>query len=153
MEKIPETLKPYNLSQPTAAKLPGAAGSPLWSWLGHVSLNYLHLDSAERLKVLMSQYMPLDNEGDQRRVEGIMSVNTKVVRERVLGSLVRGNLMEIELDEEHFSGSGDLQLFAGVLDAFLGCYATINSFVRVAYILRPSGKRILMDRMEGDMPV
>ena len=153
VEGVPETLKPHNLSQPTAAKLPSTAGSPLWSWLGHVSLNYLHLDSAERLKTLMSQYMPLDNEGDQRRVEGILSVNTKVVRERVLGSLVRGNLMEIELDEEHFSSSGDLQLFAGVLDSFLGCYATINSFVRVVYILRPSGKKILMDRMEGGMPL
>ena len=153
VSKVPETLRPHNLSQPTAATLPSTMGSPLWSWLGHVSLNYLHLDSAERLKMLMNQYMPLDNEGDRRRVEGILSVGTKVVRERVMGSLVRGNLMEIELDEEHFSSSGDLQLFARVLDSFLGCYATINSFVRVAYVLRPSGKKILMERMEGDLPV
>lgn len=142
--KLPDVLGVRNLTQPTPAALPANSRSSLWSWLGHAALNYQNLTSAEQLQSLLSQYLPVEDPGNQRRIEGVSAVESRVVRERVSGSLVRGNLLEIELDEDYFNGMGDIQLFAGVLAGFLRAYATINSFVRLVVKLNPSGKKIVM---------
>jgi len=42
-------------------------------------------------------------------------------------TFARGARVEIELDEEQFTGSG-VYLFASVLERFLGQYVTLNSF-------------------------
>jgi type VI secretion system protein ImpG len=42
-------------------------------------------------------------------------------------SFVRGNLVELELDEEQFVGGG-VYLFSAVLEYFLGLYVSMNSF-------------------------
>ena len=42
-------------------------------------------------------------------------------------TFARGARIEIELDEEQFTGSG-VYLFASVLERFLGQYVTLNSF-------------------------
>ena len=43
----------------------------------------------------------------------------------------RGTRVEVEFDERQFVGGG-VYLFAQVLERFLGCYTTINSFCQLA---------------------
>ena len=50
----------------------------------------------------------------------------RIVTEHGL-TFARGRRVEIEFDEEQFTGGG-VFLFASVLERFLGLYASINSF-------------------------
>jgi type VI secretion system protein ImpG len=49
----------------------------------------------------------------------------RIVTEHGL-SFARGRRVELELDEEQFTGAG-VYLFASVLEHFLGLYASVNS--------------------------
>ena len=51
---------------------------------------------------------------------------TRVISEHGI-SFARGTRVEIEFDEEQFSGGG-AYLFASVLEKFLGLYVSMNSF-------------------------
>jgi type VI secretion system protein ImpG len=51
---------------------------------------------------------------------------------------LRGGQVTIEVDEDHFSDEGDLCLFGLVMSEFLSMYATINSFIHLAIVAKPS---------------
>jgi type VI secretion system protein ImpG len=53
----------------------------------------------------------------------------RVASEHGIG-FARGTRVEIEFDEEQFSGSG-AYLFASVLEKFLGLYSSMNSFTQL----------------------
>lgn len=146
----PDALRPRNLTQPTAPIFPHPGSRSLWTWLSQASLNYINLASAQRLRQLMSLHEIEQDEANQRRIQGVRSAKLKTVREMVSGSLVTGNLLALVLEEDHFTSPGDIQMFCRVLAGFLGAYASINSFMRLAVVLAPSGRRIYMDRTLGE---
>ena len=146
---VPEGILPRNLTQPIAPVFPRPGARSLWSWLSHASLNYLDLASAERLRLLLSLFALRRDEANLRRIEGIRSAKLKRAREMIGASLVTGNLLALVLEEDHFSGPGDVQLFCRVLAAFLETYASINSFIRLVVALAPSGKRLYLERSHG----
>jgi type VI protein secretion system component VasA len=98
----------------------------------------------------MSLHEIEQDEANQRRIQGVRSAKLKTVREMVSGSLVTGNLLALVLEEDHFTSPGDIQMFCRVLAGFLGAYASINSFMRLAVVLAPSGRRIYMERTLGE---
>jgi type VI secretion system protein ImpG len=150
VSQVPDSLLPRNLNQPTRAFHPDQDADPLWTWLGFASLNYLNLDSAPRLQGLLMRMLPRSNEADLRRIQGVQEAKLSRVRERIRGTLLGGNRLEVRLQEEHFAGPGDVQLFCRVLGEFLGTYASLNSFFRLAATTSPSGKQMLLSRRFGD---
>jgi type VI secretion system protein ImpG len=67
----------------------------------------------------------------RRQIEGVLAVRSgpafaRIATEHGL-SFARGRRVELELDEEQFTGAG-AYLFASVLEHFFGLYASINSF-------------------------
>jgi type VI secretion system protein ImpG len=68
-------------------------------------------------------------------------------------SFVRGTEVRLTVDREAFVGSG-LQLFAQVLDHFLGLYVHVNSFVQLKLVCSHSGE-VLVDcpRRSGEGPL
>ncbi len=71
----------------------------------------------------------------ENQIGGITGMSSRphfAIMTSVYGSLpARGTRVEIELDERQFVGGG-AYLFANVLDRFLGCYTSINSFCQLA---------------------
>ncbi|MBN9524320.1 type VI secretion system baseplate subunit TssF, partial [bacterium] len=116
-----------------------------WRLLSHLSLNHLSLaDGAEGLHALreiLRLYDFSDPESGQQLaevnrliIEGVVGLSSRRAVGRLDGGAASGfcNGVEVtvELDEEKFVGTGAF-LFAGVLERFLGGYASLNSFTQL----------------------
>jgi type VI secretion system protein ImpG len=121
------------LHKPTRTLRPPLDGKTLWSLISHLSLNYLSIvdDGKEALQKILELYDFSDSPESKKQIGGITSVDarrhfTRVISEHGIG-FARGTRVEIEFDEEQFSGGG-AYLFASVLEKFFGLYASMNSF-------------------------
>jgi type VI secretion system protein ImpG len=121
------------LHKPTRTLRPPLDGKTLWSLVSHLSLNYLSIvtDGKPALQKILELYNFSDSPDIAKQIGGINSVDakrhfTRVISEHGVG-FARGTRVEIEFDEEQFSGGG-AYLFASVLEKFLGLYASMNSF-------------------------
>ena len=121
------------LHKPTRTMRPPLDGRTLWSLVSHLSLNYLSIvdDGKPALQKILELYDFSDSPDIKKQISGISAVDAKrhfarVISEHGVG-FARGTRVEIEFDEEQFSGSG-AYLFASVLEKFLGLYASMNSF-------------------------
>ena len=124
------------LHKPTRTLRPPLDGKTLWSLVSHLSLNYLSIvdDGKEALQKILELYDFSDSPDIKKQISGIASVSsrrhfTRVASEHGVG-FARGTRVEIEFDEEQFSGSG-AYLFASVIEKFLGLYTSMNSFTQL----------------------
>lgn len=127
------------LRKPTPSRRPRLLGDLHWRLISTLSLNHLSLvDSAEGIEALRSVlalHDPADSAVSRQQIAGIVGLSSRRVAGRVPGvgpggAVCLGQEVTVEFDETHFVGSGAL-LLAGVLERFLGSYATLNSFTRL----------------------
>ncbi len=141
----PAGVKFRNLSKPTATIPPPIGRGLHWRLLSHLSLNYVSLADASHLKALLSVYDFMSEHDAQRAaahrkfLDGIVSVRTSFQNRLFRGATVRGSLIEMELNEDHFAGEGDAYLFSVILDRFFGLYATINACSQLTVRFTRSG--------------
>ena len=107
-----------------------------WRLISHLSLNYLSLvsEGKEPLQEILRLYNFSDSAHLEKQIAGITRLDSgrhfaRVVSEHGI-SFVRGTRVQLEFDEEQFTGGG-AYLFASVLDHFLGLYASLNSFTQL----------------------
>ena len=124
------------LHKPTQTLRPPLDGRTLWSLISHLSLNYLSIveDGKEALQKILELYDFSDSADINKQISGIISLSsrrhfTRVASEYGVG-FARGTRVEIEFDEEQFSGSG-AYLFASVLEKFFSLYTSMNSFTQL----------------------
>jgi len=124
------------LHKPTRTQRPPLDGKTLWALISHLSLNYLSIvdDGKEALQKILELYDFSDSPEIKKQISGIAAVSsrrhfTRVASEYGVG-FARGTRVEIEFDEEQFSGSG-AYLFASVLEKFLSLYTSMNSFTQL----------------------
>jgi type VI secretion system protein ImpG len=133
----PEFVEFRNIHTPTSYALPPLGTNLLWRLLSNLSLNYLSLAKKENLKALLELYASLDTRNrkamlaNRKRIGGIMDMETKRSSRLVSGAIMRGQEIKMKMHQDHFAGPGDLFLFGAILDYFLGCYASINSYTRL----------------------
>ncbi len=126
-----------NIRPPTVNVPPPLGSNLLWRLLSHLSLNYVSLGNPENLKALLELYIFKQSRdrtsvmANQKRVEGIREIRTHAVNRLVSGIMMRGQDINLKLNQDHFAGQGDLFLFGSVLDCFLGAYASMNTFTRL----------------------
>jgi type VI secretion system protein ImpG len=131
IRKVVALLKPSSVIQPPLGK------ALHWRLISQLSLNYLSLveGGADALREILR----LHNFGDfafhERQIQGILSVGSKPTLTQLTSedgvSFVRGRRVEIEFDEEGFTGGG-VYLFASLIERFLGLYVSLNSFTVLA---------------------
>ncbi|MGA9389774.1 MAG: type VI secretion system baseplate subunit TssF [Candidatus Sulfotelmatobacter sp.] len=121
------------LRKPTRTLRPPLDGQTLWSLISQLSLNYLSIvgNGKEALQKMLELYDFSDSPEVKKQIGGIISVDsrrhfTRVISEHGIG-FARGTRIEMEFDEEQFSGAG-AYLFASVLERFFGLYVSMNSF-------------------------
>jgi type VI secretion system protein ImpG len=125
------------LHKPSPTLRPPLGGKALWYLISHLSLNYLSLvnDGKEALQKILELYDFSGSPEVRKQIAGITAVGsrrhfTRVISEQGI-SFARGTRVEMEFDEEQFSGGG-VYLFASVLDKFLALYTSMNSFSQLA---------------------
>jgi type VI secretion system protein ImpG len=111
--------------------------------VSQLSLNYLSLTDSdvvgdgqvgkgtEALREILRLHDFAGEPAARRQIDGVASVRSAPAFARIATehglSFARGRRVELELDEEQFTGAG-VYLFASVLEHFFGLYASINSF-------------------------
>lgn len=121
------------LTQPTPVIEPALGKPKLWRLISQLSVNYGSLvdGGAAGLQELLRLHNTADAPGAQAQINGLRSVvgsacHSPIRTEQGL-AFARGKRVEIEFDEEQFTGGG-AYLFAAVLERFFGLYASLNSF-------------------------
>ena len=118
---------------------PADVNTSAWKLISLLSLNHLGLsgrgtdDSAASLRELLSLFANLDDASTERRIRGIVSVESKPINRRIRqksgAGVVRGLEITITFDEKAYEGSG-IFLMGAVLDRFFVEYVGINNVVQ-----------------------
>ncbi|MGI9628438.1 MAG: type VI secretion system baseplate subunit TssF [Longimicrobiales bacterium] len=121
------------LTQPTAPIEPALGKPQLWRLISQLSLNYLSLTEggADGLQELLRLHNTANASSAEAQIQGITDVqgspcHSPIQTEQGL-AFARGSRVEVDFDEERFTGSG-VYLFAAVLERFFGLYTSMNSF-------------------------
>jgi len=169
---LPENLQPGDICEPTSSSpefvtfknvrsitpnvLPPLGTNLLWQLLGHLSLNFLSLTTAENMKALLELYIFSESRdrptvlANQKRINGIEKV-TATQKDRIVnGAMIRGEEIDLKMRQDHFASPGDLFLFGSILDHFLGAYATINTYTRLSIHESIKGETYLWPPRLGD---
>jgi len=121
------------LHKPSPTQRPPLEGKTLWCLISHLSLNYLSLvdEGKEALQKILELYDFSGSPDVKKQIGGITALDGRRHFSRVISeygvSFARGTRVEMEFDEEQFSGIG-AYLFASVLEKFFGLYVSMNSF-------------------------
>jgi type VI secretion system protein ImpG len=121
------------LRKPTRTQRPPLEGKTLWCLISQLSLNYLSLvnHGKDALQKILELYDFSESPDVKKQIAGITLVSSRRHFNRVVSehgiSFARGTLIELEFDEEQYSGSG-VYLLASVLEKFFGLYVSMNSF-------------------------
>ena len=121
------------LIKPTRVVQPPLGNGQTWRLISQLSLNYLSLveSGEEALRETLRLYDFADSLIARKQIDGITGVRSAPTFARITTehglTFARGRRVEINLDEEQFTGGG-IFLFGTVLERFLGLYASINSF-------------------------
>ena len=136
-EDFPSIRKITALRRPSPSYDPPRAKGQLWRLVSQLSLNYLSLteEGCLALQEILRLHNFTDSSYLENQIGGITSISSRphfAIMQSVYGDLpARGTRVEVEFDERQFVGGG-VFLFANVLDRFLGCYTSINSFCQLA---------------------
>ncbi len=125
------------LRKPTAPVRPALGKGVLWRLVSHLSLNYLSLvaEGKDALQEILRLYDVGRTAYSQNVIQSILQINSRPHFARLVSeqgvSFARGLRIEMEIDEDQFTGGGAF-LFAAVLDRFFGLAASLNSFTQLS---------------------
>jgi type VI secretion system protein ImpG len=125
------------LRKPTAPVRPALGKSTLWRLISHLSLNYLSLidEGKSALQEILRLYDVGRTAYSQNVIQSIVKISSKPHFTRLISeqgvSFARGLRIEMEIDEDQFTGGGAF-LFASVLERFFGLSASLNSFTQLS---------------------
>ncbi|MFC0401237.1 type VI secretion system baseplate subunit TssF [Paraburkholderia rhizosphaerae] len=139
-----------NLTAPTLPVYPPTGDRFQWRVLSHLAPNYLSLLDAEILRGSLALYDWTEGELNRRRIEAIIDVRHRPLHKLVKGGLMRGVEITVMLDSGRFAGDGDLELFGGMLNRFLGLYATLNLYTKLVIVTQPAARRIEWPETKGE---
>jgi type VI secretion system protein ImpG len=124
------------LIKPTQPVRPALGKSVLWRLVSHLSLNYLSLvdEGKDALQEILRLYDVGRTAYSQNVIQSIRHIRsqphfTRLISEQGV-SFARGLRIEMEIDEDQFTGAGAF-LFASILDHFFGLSASLNSFTQL----------------------
>lgn len=114
----------------------------------HLGLDYGSIAdmNVEALKTLLVLYDLNRSTVSSRQIEGIVQVESRDAFVELPGNpfatAVQGTEVRVTLDEKNFVGTS-IAAFVGMIDAFLGNYVHLNSFVQLSAVSMDTGECIL----------
>lgn len=156
---IPAFVSVSNLTRPTRTRYPVIDGALQWQLISALSLNYLSLENADALRMMLRIYdfdALVDRQRERQahqRQEGLVSIRTAPVDRMFRGLPVRGMRSVIEMRESRFSGEGEMFLFSTVLAEFFRLYATVNSFHELVVKGLETGEEYRWTARIGNQPL
>ena len=155
----PEFVEFKNLRPPTSSITPQLGRNLHWKLLSHLCLNYRSLATVENLQALLALYNFEENRdrpvflANQKRIAGIQAVHTEAADQLVGRVIMRGRKIRLDVRQDHYAGLGDLFLFGSILDAFLGSYGSLNTFMQLSIREVLKGEMLQWPARIGDHPL
>jgi type VI secretion system protein ImpG len=146
---FPDYVMITNITRPTLPFHPPRSEEYLWVFLSHLGSTYASLAASDSLKSFLRLYDWSGSEGRARRIEAITGVETEPAEATVMGCVIRGVRCSVSVQEAEFQDMGDLHLFGQVLKEFLSHYVSINSYLELVLILKPSAKAMRWSSLRG----
>jgi type VI secretion system protein ImpG len=119
--------------------LPPPVGRELqWRVLAHMAMSYRSIVELEVLRSTVDIYnfqAIHDRQAaraNQLRMAAIRDISVRPTDRLYRGAPVRGVRADVELDENGFSGEGEMYLFASILSEMLASYVSLNSFTQLS---------------------
>ncbi len=152
---FPNVASFVNLTQPSRELQPPAEQHSqfFWKLISHLSLNQRSVARPEAFTALLRLYDWTGSDVNRRRIEGIRDVRWEPKEIVHRGGIIRGAAVTIEVQDDHFTDEGDLNLFGMVMSAFLSMYATMNSFVHLTLTSTPSGTQFQWEPAKGSQSI
>jgi len=119
-----------------------------WRLISHLALNHLSLTASglHAFREMLGLYDLPRTAVSRRLIDGIEAIeqrpHTVWMRGRPFAAFVRGLEVRITVEEESFVGTG-LDIFARVIDRFLGLYVHLNSFVQLVVVSSRTSEELL----------
>ena len=116
--------------------------------ISHLGLNHLSLGDMDvaALKAVLTLYDVRRSVVSARLIDAIVGIELREAVAELPGNpfptSVQGMEVRLTLDEEPFVGIS-IAAFVGVINAFLGNYAQLNSFVQLTVLSRGTGREIM----------
>ena len=148
-QDFPDFVMFTNITRPTLPIQPPAGQDYLWVFLSHLSSTYSSFSSADSLKTFLKLYDWSHSEGSTRRIDAITNVTITPTESLLNGGLLRGIQFTVDVQDSQFADTGDLHLFGAVLKEFFSQYVSINSFVDLVIVAKPSGKQTRWNSLKG----
>lgn len=132
----PERFTFRNIAPVTASIDPPSGEKLLWDVISHTTLNLLSLSSAENLRGILRLYNSTCTHdravrsANERQIDGINALSVKREMRLVRGTMMQGQHIVLSCEEKNWASPGALYLWGCVLDRFLSCYTSINSYTR-----------------------
>lgn len=136
IEGVAAVRRVLTVGMPSKVLRPALGGESRWRLVSHLAVNHLSLgagsgDGLRAFRELLSLYDFANTAVTRQRIEGLVGVDA-APKTRILPGMgpVRGMHVMLTFDEQKYTGSSTF-LFASVLEAFAGLFASINSFTVV----------------------
>lgn len=132
----PERFTFKNITPVTASIDPPSGEKLLWDVISHTTLNLLALSNPENLRGILRLYNSTCTHdrairsANERQIDGISNLTVTREMRLVRGTMMQGQHLVLTCDEKNWASPGSLYLWGCVLDRFLSCYASINSYTR-----------------------
>ncbi|AWI81028.1 type VI secretion system ImpG/VasA family protein [Parazoarcus communis] len=136
------------LRRPTASCRFDHQRDGLWRLVSHLSLNHLSISGSglQAFREMLCLYDLPRTTLNGRKIDGIKGIEnvtkTTWLNGKPFACFVRGIEVRITIDEDAFVGSG-LDVFARVMDCFLGLYVHLNSFVQVVLVSSRTAEELI----------
>jgi type VI secretion system protein ImpG len=140
VQGIPGFVRLSNITRPTPPLRPQLGKGAEWEFISHLALNFLSIADASTLRRLLEIYDVGNNRANRRRIAGIVKVDASPKEILLHGTPIRGIHIQIKINEKHFEGIGDIELFFSILNEFISLYAPINSFTQLTVNCIGSGR-------------
>lgn len=121
----------------TPLRKPSADHDRAWQLMSHLSLNHLSISTSgvSALRNILRLYDPGDSADTGRLIEAIDDVRCEKGLSKLGGVTVPGTDVTLVFDPQR-TDPGEAVVYGAVIDRFLGCYTTINSFTRLTLMLK-----------------
>ncbi|MBF0231474.1 MAG: type VI secretion system baseplate subunit TssF [Desulfamplus sp.] len=131
---FPSSITVKNLTRPTEPLQPDLKSQNIWFLINSLALNYHSLQSKEQIQSMLNLYDRKHIEANRKRINAVVSLETKPFEIFLKGCLTRGLSIDITLNENGFSNRGDLLMFSDVLSRVLTMFVPVNAFWKFQFI-------------------
>jgi type VI secretion system protein ImpG len=146
---FPDFITFSNITLPNNPVNPPSGDEYLWTFISHLSCTCSNFCDAGKLKDFLYTYDWAGAGNKRPEIESILSVSLKPVDLAIDKAIIRGTEMNIAIDERAAPEEA-LFLFGTVVARALSCMASVNTFLKLAFTMSPSGKQLVWHCRSGE---